>query len=77
MTANAPTGSQPKDFYGKEMAAFSTRLLNGIMVLISMAVCDRGMWKPNLKQFKRLCCPPYTCKARKNPDMEKDDRQMM
>lgn len=71
MTANASTGFSTKDSYSKEKPALNTCLLGGIILLMSVAACDSGIGKLNLKQFKRLYSPPCSTKARKNTVIEK------
>lgn len=74
MTASAPTGSLPKDFYSEEMPVFNTCLLGGVMLLMSMAACDRGMWEPN---SKGCVLHPVLPKQEKILIWKKDDRQVM
>lgn len=66
MTANAPTSSLTKDFYSKEKPALNTCLLGGIILLMSMAACDRGLWKPNLNNLKGCVLYPVLPKQEKS-----------
>lgn len=60
------------DTYSKEVPAFNTCVLGGIVFMMPKAACDTGMQEPSFKQFKRLSYPPRSLNARKNPDMGKN-----